>query len=53
MFKAPSRAEIQQQLIVEESEDHSIRGQTSWISWGLKIQEMQSVKIVYVFGLSH
>ncbi|KAH9015393.1 hypothetical protein EDB84DRAFT_1277318 [Lactarius hengduanensis] len=39
--KAPSRAVIQQQLMVEEDGDHSIRGETSWISCGLKIQEMQ------------
>ncbi|KAH9037588.1 hypothetical protein EDB84DRAFT_1268706 [Lactarius hengduanensis] len=38
----PSRAVIQQQLMVEEDGDHSIRGETSWISCGLKIQEMQS-----------
>ncbi len=41
IFQAPSCAAIQQQLIVEESRDHSIRGQTTWISCGLKIQEMQ------------
>ncbi|KAH8982005.1 hypothetical protein EDB86DRAFT_2767745, partial [Lactarius hatsudake] len=40
--KAPSRAEIQLQLMVEEDGDHSIRGETSWISCGLKIQEIQS-----------
>ncbi|KAH9059472.1 hypothetical protein EDB83DRAFT_2224486 [Lactarius deliciosus] len=39
--KAPSRAEIQLQLMVEEDGDHSIRGETSWISCGLKIQEIQ------------
>ncbi|KAH9048857.1 hypothetical protein EDB84DRAFT_1556524 [Lactarius hengduanensis] len=39
--KAPSCAVIQQQLMVEEDGDHSIRGETSWISCGLKIQEMQ------------
>ncbi|KAH9014270.1 hypothetical protein EDB85DRAFT_1876498 [Lactarius pseudohatsudake] len=39
--KAPSRATIQQQLIEEESGDHSIHGETSWISCGLKIQELQ------------
>ncbi|KAH9014734.1 hypothetical protein EDB84DRAFT_1277578 [Lactarius hengduanensis] len=39
--KAPSRAAIQQQLIEEESGDHSIHGETSWISCGLKIQELQ------------
>ncbi|KAH9041917.1 hypothetical protein EDB83DRAFT_2228119 [Lactarius deliciosus] len=38
--KAPSRAEIQLQLMVEEDGDHSIRGETSWISCGLKIQEI-------------
>ncbi|KAH9068018.1 hypothetical protein EDB83DRAFT_2223119 [Lactarius deliciosus] len=40
--KAPSRAEIQLQLMVEEDGDHSICGETSWISCGLKIQEIQS-----------
>ncbi|KAH9008024.1 hypothetical protein EDB85DRAFT_1904662 [Lactarius pseudohatsudake] len=40
--KAPSRATIQQQLIEEESGDHSIHGETSWISCGLKIQELHS-----------
>ncbi|KAH9035584.1 hypothetical protein EDB84DRAFT_1269414 [Lactarius hengduanensis] len=39
--KAPSRAAIQQQLIEEESGDYSIHGETSWISCGLKIQELQ------------
>lgn len=41
LLLAPSRAMIQQQLISEESGDLSIHGQTSWISCGLKIQEMQ------------
>ncbi|KAF8260521.1 hypothetical protein EI94DRAFT_1811566 [Lactarius quietus] len=41
--KAPSCAMIQQELMVEENGDHSIRGQTSWISCGLKIQELQLV----------
>jgi hypothetical protein len=41
MYEAPSRADIQEILIAEESGDHSIRGQTSWISFGLKIQELQ------------
>ncbi|KAH9017644.1 hypothetical protein EDB85DRAFT_1874299, partial [Lactarius pseudohatsudake] len=45
--KAPSRAVIQQQLMVEEDGDHSIRGETSWISCGLKIQEMQLVDLEY------
>ncbi|KAI9443808.1 hypothetical protein H4582DRAFT_1807499 [Lactarius indigo] len=39
--KAPSRAAIQRQLTEEESRDHSIQGETSWISCGLKIQELQ------------
>ncbi|KAI9432714.1 hypothetical protein H4582DRAFT_1820825 [Lactarius indigo] len=39
--KAPSCATIQQQLIKEESGDHSVHGETSWISCGLKIQELQ------------
>ncbi|KAF8262043.1 hypothetical protein EI94DRAFT_1809409 [Lactarius quietus] len=39
--KAPSHAKIQQELMVEEIGDHSIWGQTSWISCGLKIQEIQ------------
>ncbi|KAI9429672.1 hypothetical protein H4582DRAFT_1826218 [Lactarius indigo] len=39
--KAPSRAEIQQQLISEESRDITTHGQTSWISCGIKIQELQ------------
>ncbi|KAH9038693.1 hypothetical protein EDB85DRAFT_1860301 [Lactarius pseudohatsudake] len=40
--KAPSRAAIQQQLMAEESGDNTIRGQTSWISCGIKIQETQT-----------
>ncbi|KAF8264636.1 hypothetical protein EI94DRAFT_1592386 [Lactarius quietus] len=32
---------IQQELMIEEIGDHSIWGQTSWISCGLKIQELQ------------
>ena len=36
---APSQANIQQQLIAEELEEHSICGQTSWILCRLKIQE--------------
>ncbi|KAI9434832.1 hypothetical protein H4582DRAFT_2080497 [Lactarius indigo] len=39
--KAPSCATIQQQLIKEKSGDHSVHGETSWISCGLKIQELQ------------
>ncbi|KAH9019735.1 hypothetical protein EDB85DRAFT_2075789 [Lactarius pseudohatsudake] len=39
--KAPSRAEIQQQLISEESRDIATHGQTSWIACGIKIQELQ------------
>jgi hypothetical protein len=38
---APSRATIQQELMVAEIGVHSVRGQTSWISCGMKIQEMQ------------
>ncbi|KAI9432278.1 hypothetical protein H4582DRAFT_1821382 [Lactarius indigo] len=38
--KAPSRAEIQQQLILEESGDITAHGQTSWIACGIKIQEL-------------
>ena len=34
---------IQQELILEESGESSVIGQTSWISSGLKIQEMQCV----------
>jgi hypothetical protein len=41
MYEAPSQADIQKELIAEETGDYSIRGQTSWISCGLKIQEMQ------------
>ncbi|KAH8977209.1 hypothetical protein EDB86DRAFT_3092913 [Lactarius hatsudake] len=39
--KAPSRAEIQQQLISDESGDITTHGQTSWIACGIKIQELQ------------
>ncbi|KAH9009792.1 hypothetical protein EDB85DRAFT_2162272 [Lactarius pseudohatsudake] len=39
--KAPSHAEIQQQLISEESGDITTHGQTSWIACGIKIQELQ------------
>jgi len=45
---APSRADVQQQLIEEELGEHSIRGQTSWILCGLKIQEMQYVCIMQI-----
>ncbi|KAH9024662.1 hypothetical protein EDB84DRAFT_1564332 [Lactarius hengduanensis] len=41
IWEAPSRAAIQQQLMAEESGDNTIRGQTSWISCGIKIQETQ------------
>ena len=37
----PSRADIQQQLISDESGDISAHGQTSWIISGIKIQELQ------------
>ena len=40
---APSRATIQQELMGAEIGDHFIRGQTSWISSGMKIQEIQYV----------
>ncbi|KAF8259676.1 hypothetical protein EI94DRAFT_1614829 [Lactarius quietus] len=43
--KAPSQADIQTQLIMEEEGDHSICGQTSWILCGLKIQELQYVSL--------
>ncbi|KAH9019932.1 hypothetical protein EDB83DRAFT_2231744 [Lactarius deliciosus] len=39
--KAPSRAEIQQWLISDESRDITTHGQTSWIACGIKIQELQ------------
>ncbi|KAH8990951.1 hypothetical protein EDB83DRAFT_2535058 [Lactarius deliciosus] len=39
--KAPSRAEIQQRLISDESRDITTHGQTSWIACGIKIQELQ------------
>ncbi|KAI9428962.1 hypothetical protein H4582DRAFT_1828355 [Lactarius indigo] len=39
--KAPSCAEVQQQLISEESGDITAHGQTSWIACGIKIQELQ------------
>jgi hypothetical protein len=32
---------IQQELVLEEISDSSVHGQTSWISSGLKIQEIQ------------
>ena len=41
LYLAPSCGMIQQQLILEESGEGSVHGQTSWISSGLKIQEMQ------------
>jgi hypothetical protein len=41
IFPAPSRAEIQQQLISDESRDISTHGQTSWIACGIKVQELQ------------
>jgi hypothetical protein len=40
-FQAPSCAAIQQELMQEEIGNTSIRGQTSWIACGLRIQEMQ------------
>ncbi|KAF8264792.1 hypothetical protein EI94DRAFT_1805344 [Lactarius quietus] len=39
--KAPSCATIQQELMGAETGDSSMQGQTSWISCGIKIQEMQ------------
>ena len=47
-MKAPSRVDIQQQLIEEEHGEHSIHGQTSWILCGLKIQEMQYVHMKHI-----
>jgi hypothetical protein len=41
IYSAPSRADIHQQLISEESGDMSTHGQTSWIACGIKIQELQ------------
>jgi len=41
MLAAPSRVEVLKQLIAQESEDDSTHGQTSWISKGIKIQELQ------------
>lgn len=41
LYLAPTRAMIQQGLISEELEEGTIHGQTSWLSCGLKIQEMQ------------
>ncbi|KAF8268583.1 hypothetical protein EI94DRAFT_1700161 [Lactarius quietus] len=38
---APSLAEIQQKLILEESGDPTTHGQTSWIASGIRIQELQ------------
>ena len=40
-YSAPSRADIQEGLRSEETAGLSIQGQASWISCGLKIQEMQ------------
>jgi len=48
--QAPSRADVQWQLIKEERNEHSIRGQTSWILCGIKIQEMQYVHIQYIWS---
>ncbi|KAF8261851.1 hypothetical protein EI94DRAFT_1604708 [Lactarius quietus] len=39
--KAPSLAEIQQKLILEEGGDPTTCGQTSWIASGIRIQELQ------------
>ncbi|KAN0136391.1 hypothetical protein V8E53_005759 [Lactarius tabidus] len=39
--QAPTQAAIQQVLISEEDKEGAIHGQTSWLSCGLKIQEMQ------------
>ncbi|KAN0138135.1 hypothetical protein V8E53_004024 [Lactarius tabidus] len=39
--EAPTRSTIQQQLISEEFDENAIHGETSWIAYGLKIQEMQ------------
>jgi hypothetical protein len=40
-IEAPSLAEIQQKLIAEEIGDATTHGETSWISSGMKIQELQ------------
>ncbi|KAA1478763.1 hypothetical protein DENSPDRAFT_788403, partial [Dentipellis sp. KUC8613] len=39
--KAPGRAAVQQELVENEAKDGIIRGTTSWISQGLKLQEEQ------------
>ena len=41
MCVAPSREEVLNQLILEESGQELSHGQTSWISKGIKIQELQ------------
>lgn len=42
-LEVPSCADIQHQLILEESKDISKHGQTNWIASGIKIQELQLV----------
>jgi hypothetical protein len=50
--KAPSRADIQKELIEEEQGNFSIHGQTSWILCGIRIQEMQYEHVQYM-ALTH
>ena len=45
---APSRVTIQEELMVAEIGDHSIRGQTSWITCGMKIQEIQYAPVFII-----
>ncbi|KAF8262715.1 hypothetical protein EI94DRAFT_1704552 [Lactarius quietus] len=40
--KAPSQADIQTQLIMEEEGDHSVHGQTSWICVGSRFRKCTS-----------
>jgi hypothetical protein len=40
-YLAPTRSAIQQELTLEESDESTIHGQTSWIACGIKIQEIQ------------
>ncbi|KAN0136041.1 hypothetical protein V8E53_006202 [Lactarius tabidus] len=41
LYLPPTCSTIQQQLISEEFDENAIHGETSWIAYGLKIQEMQ------------
>ncbi|KAA1478357.1 hypothetical protein DENSPDRAFT_854906 [Dentipellis sp. KUC8613] len=53
VLKAPGRAAIQQDLVENEVKDGLIRGTTSWISQGVKLQEQQLALATHVRKLGN